>query len=1164
MPSEAGAQTQTAVRFSRVMRLRWVVALGASISVGLGVFTLLGQYAQLAGRQELVGPYLLMILMAVPLILTYAERGSVISGSGGAYNLARYSGSVWLSFGAGWLLLSGYASLMALLGWGMALHFNLITENFFDLSLDLIPLTAAVIGLTALYNILGRSWSWKTRSTYVFASIVLLLLIILRDIIRPAPPESETSLLFYSRSIMVVATFMLSSLWGLQFILNVRDEIPRPTRTVPQALFLAIGIGGGLGALAGLALFRFGGTPASLTPLVDTIGEVGLISRETLIILYAIFGFFINLIALNQGFVHSLRLIGDMTRDGFIPARVQRVSTKYEAPIIPLTLLAVVSILLVSFLSILTVVGLAVLTLMWVTALVHGPEAFQAKPNLPENRPFKLPFHPLFPWLTIAIAIFLPVGLDLEVWVFGLVWIMIGAIFYLSYARQAGLEMRRRKLVVSEPGTGELRTDPGYVVLVGIANPKSAPSLLRVGAKLAGARNGRLFALRVLSLPEQITPHLKRQAAEQELNSLENLVRQAGVDGVPVNPLVRLAPNPTAGILEAIKEERADLLLLGWEGKDPPGDTPPDPILDPILKRAPCDVAVLHGHFPQTVTRVLVPTAGGPHAPVALKLGLALTNPDERHVLVENMVVDPLTQELEIEAKANLRTTLDILKNGDRVEERILQVDRVKEGLVDEAGRADLLLIGASKEDALDRAFFGGLPVEVAEKTLTPTILVRKDEPVHQWWRRALEILSDYLPTLTVARQAQVYVQMRESAQPSVDFFVLIALAATIAILGLLQNSAAVIIGAMLVAPLMSPILAMAMAIVQGNLRLLLVAAEATAKGIALAIIVGIAVTIISPLNNPANEIMARTEPNLLDLMVALASGAAAGYAISRKEVAAALPGVAIAAALVPPLCVIGYGIGVSDLSIATGSSLLFATNLIAIILAAAVVFMAVGFHPPRAERGEVMRGLKVTVTLLVPIALVLGVTTIVSTIQLNQQAEVQRIFNNEVVTRAFEVREFTIERDRAHGGFVINATFIDDPKRGLTTSQIATMQKELTEAVGGPVTINATVITGVKEEYTEGFDRLRQLELLFESRMTDLGASVIVSKVDESEGGFTITAAVVSLAGEISESELLEIQAELSQRMEAAVIIEATIMTGTQINLEPLAVPTLTPTPGP
>ena len=168
------------------------------------------------------------------------------------------------------------------------------------------------------------------------------------------------------------------------------------------------------------------------------------------------------------------------------------------------------------------------------------------------------------------------------------------------------------------------------------------------------------------------------------------------------------------------------------------------------------------------------------------------------------------------------------------------------------------------------------------------------------------------------------------------------------------------------------------------------------------------------------------------------------------------------------------------------------------------------------------------------------------------------------MVTRAFEVREFTIERDRANDGFVINATFIDDPLHGLTASQVAKMEEQLTEAVSGPVAINATVITGVREEYTEGFDRLRQLEILFESRMTDLGASVIISEVDETEGSFTITAAVVSLAGEISESELLQIQAELSQRMEAAVIIQATIMTGTRINLEPTATPTLTPTPGP
>ena len=71
------------------------------------------------------------------------------------------------------------------------------------------------------------------------------------------------------------------------------------------------------------------------------------------------------------------------------------------------------------------------------------------------------------------------------------------------------------------------------------------------------------------------------------------------------------------------------------------------------------------------------------------------------------------------------------------------------------------------------------------------------------------------------------------------------------------------------------------------------------------------------------------------------------------------MPGVAIAAALVPPLCVVGYGLGVSDLSISAGALLLFMTNLIAIVLAAGITFLALGFQPERGEKGELARGLR-------------------------------------------------------------------------------------------------------------------------------------------------------------------------------------------------------------
>ena len=95
------------------------------MTVGLGVFVLLGQFSQVAGQQDLAAPYILLAIMAVPLILTYAEQLGVTPGSGGAYNLARTSELVWLTYGAGWFILGGYLCVIALLGWGVALHLGL-------------------------------------------------------------------------------------------------------------------------------------------------------------------------------------------------------------------------------------------------------------------------------------------------------------------------------------------------------------------------------------------------------------------------------------------------------------------------------------------------------------------------------------------------------------------------------------------------------------------------------------------------------------------------------------------------------------------------------------------------------------------------------------------------------------------------------------------------------------------------------------------------------------------------------------------------------------------------------------------------------------------------------------------------------------------------------
>ncbi len=195
-----------------------------------------------------------------------------------------------------------------------------------------------------------------------------------------------------------------------------------------------------------------------------------------------------------------------------------------------------------------------------------------------------------------------------------------------------------------------------------------------------------------------------------------------------------------------------------------------------------------------------------------------------------------------------------------------------------------------------------------------------------------------------------------QASLPALNFYLLLALAAAIATFGLLTNSAATIIGAMIIAPLMNPIASLAYALVVLSPRLLERAIITLVTGIILVIAIAYLTTELLGLATVGSEILGRTTPNSLDLGVALAAGAAAAFANTRRSIASALPGVAISVALVPPLSVVGIGLCLGDLgaqiaiskgvesSIASGSFLLFFTNLAGIVFSGSLVFLFQGY----------------------------------------------------------------------------------------------------------------------------------------------------------------------------------------------------------------------------
>ena len=196
-----------------------------------------------------------------------------------------------------------------------------------------------------------------------------------------------------------------------------------------------------------------------------------------------------------------------------------------------------------------------------------------------------------------------------------------------------------------------------------------------------------------------------------------------------------------------------------------------------------------------------------------------------------------------------------------------------------------------------------------------------------------------------VTRQETVRQNIHESAAMTVPYLVMNALAAIVACYGLLENSVAVIIGAMIIALLLGPITGISLALVDGDQSLLRKALIAEAGGAALVLILSFLIGKIHAEMTLGSEIMGRTAPNILDLIIAIAGGAAGAYATISRRLSAGLVGVAIATALVPPLCSCGICLAHGLYRAGGGAFLLFFTNLVAIQSVTSLVFWLCGFH---------------------------------------------------------------------------------------------------------------------------------------------------------------------------------------------------------------------------
>ena len=224
--------------------------------------------------------------------------------------------------------------------------------------------------------------------------------------------------------------------------------------------------------------------------------------------------------------------------------------------------------------------------------------------------------------------------------------------------------------------------------------------------------------------------------------------------------------------------------------------------------------------------------------------------------------------------------------------------------------------------------------------------------PEGEAWDYVFDVVFDRLAIMKQADEAKAEISQRiiEGVTTKKLYWLEVTLSALIATFGLMQNSVAVIIGAMLIAPLLRPIQGLAYAIVVGRAALFWQSLKLLLGSCAVAVLIPMGVLYFFSDAEATSEILARTQPNLLDLLIAVFSAVVAILAFAYKRLNESVAGVAMATALMPPLVVIGIQVWWGSWGLALGATLLFITNLVAILAVGAVLFIFYGFNPHRGQ----------------------------------------------------------------------------------------------------------------------------------------------------------------------------------------------------------------------
>jgi amino acid transporter/nucleotide-binding universal stress UspA family protein len=753
---------------SRDLGLFDATMIGVAGMIGAGIFVLTGIAAGEAG------PALLLAfgLNGVVTLLTgmvYAELGSAIPTAGGGYQWVKQGLPGANAFLAGWIDWFSHTVVGSVYALGFAAYFALVLR---DLNIPAFGLEgpalqkaiAAAIALMFVYiNFRGASETGRTGNFVTVGKMLIIWIFViaglwaimrnpeqmssfsnlhlpgLDDSVRGFAPNGITGVF-----IAMGLTFIAFE--GYEIIAQAGEEVRNPRKNIPKAVFLAMivviptYIAVAFVALGAVQVPASEGAITTWQWLSQTDPDVALARAARsfmgpFTILLSIGALLSTMSALNATTYSSTRVAFAMGRDRDLPDMFAAVHPRTRVPHVALIFSGVIITLMAVSIPLEAVAASAGIMFMLLFLQVNVASiTIRRKYGDKLRYGYMLPF---FPWVQV-VAITLQLVLIVFTFAFSPTaalittgWIVAGLLIHHFYASKRERERDVSPVVAAQMPQIEKRK---FSVLVPIANPQTAPSLLAVSHRLLRLKPGNLMLLNVITVPDQLPVSVGRDFIGDSRPLLDEVSAQAEDLGIVPNSLVRIGHRAADAIVDTVEDTHANFVVMGWAGRSRDPRTVIGSTIDRIVKNADANVVVVRGDVKVPAKRILVPVQHPQHASLIAQFAAVMADRSDSYIRLLHVVDRDMPPALQAQRATELREAVARYTEKHKqdvetplTEQRFqirVEAGEVVETIAEQSEEFDLVIAGASRESWVRRKVWSDKTAQIARQIQTPLMLV--------------------------------------------------------------------------------------------------------------------------------------------------------------------------------------------------------------------------------------------------------------------------------------------------------------------------------------------------------------------------------------------------------------------------------------------------------